>query len=236
MKELTLKLDGTSPDKLTMSRLAEYLRELAVLYGSVEQVHFDRVAPGSADLKSGVLESAHSEVVLRVREAHQGVGQKKAVLAFNRLGELMVEDRVVGSILSDGSVIAQFPSVNKRSDPLIIFEEGSVQGYLYNIGGKDETVPVRLEGANEESLNCETTTEVAQALAKHLFSYIRVHGKGEWIRKDEGGWRLRKLWIKSYEPLSDGSLRETADKLLGLGQTGWESMDDPHGNILRLRG
>lgn len=218
-----------------MARLAEYLCELAELYGALEHVHFDKVVNGSAELVARVEVDYHSRVVTNVREAGQKVGSKRAIQAAHRLSEMMSDDLVEGSILDGAALILQFPKA-QRVDPLIVIEDGSVQGYLYNIGGKDASVPVRLEGANDEALVCEATPELAQDLARHLFSYIRVHGKGEWVQKPEGGWRLKKLWIRNFEPLKQGSLSEAIGHLRSLGPTHWDEADDPHKDILGMRG
>lgn len=59
-KRLTLKLDGTSPDELTMSRLGKYLSALSDLYGSVDAVHFKDVSEGSACLNTWWITKRHT--------------------------------------------------------------------------------------------------------------------------------------------------------------------------------
>lgn len=64
-KRLTLKLDGTSPDELTMSRLGKYLSALSDLYGSVDAVHFKDVSEGSACLNTWVDNQASYDAVIQ---------------------------------------------------------------------------------------------------------------------------------------------------------------------------
>ncbi|MGF7448344.1 hypothetical protein V7P28_34120, partial [Klebsiella michiganensis] len=60
---LTLKLGGTSPDELTLSRLGKYLSALSDLYGSVDAVHFKDVSEGSACLNTWVDSTASYNAV-----------------------------------------------------------------------------------------------------------------------------------------------------------------------------
>lgn len=119
---------------------------------------------------------------------------------------------------------------------MVVFKAGSVQGRLYSIGGKDDSVPVRLEGANGETLHCEAGIETAAQLAPLLFKQVRVHGKGEWERRQAGGWRLKKMHISSYEPLEKASLRTAVDRMRGVGGILWNSIEAPHETILGQRG
>jgi hypothetical protein len=48
--ELRYVIDGLTPETLPMARLADYVREWAVLLGETSHVHFDRVSNGSAVL------------------------------------------------------------------------------------------------------------------------------------------------------------------------------------------
>src|SRR5690554_4959772 len=99
-------------------------------------------------------------------------------------------------ILNDAD--AQILSFRKRPDdekPLVVNKSGSVQGRLYLVGGKDETVPVRLEGASGETLYCEASTEMAQQLSALLFKQVRVsvRASGSVRMKVRGSSRSSKL-------------------------------------------
>ena len=48
--EYRFTIDAYSPETLPMSRLAEYMAEVARLLGKVDQVHFVRLEPGSTVL------------------------------------------------------------------------------------------------------------------------------------------------------------------------------------------
>lgn len=236
MKTLTLHLNGITPPDLTMSRLADYLCELAELYGKEGRVHFSSVASGSVKLNACVDADHHQRVLHRVREVINGVGPKGATKAYRRLADLMLDDQVSGTLESEGQQIVKFPRVGKDRKPLVIFKQSSIQGRLYVVGGKDDTVPVRLEGANGETLYCEADIETAAMLAPLLFKQVRLYGRGEWERRQTGGWRLRKLRISSYEPLEKASLQSALERMKEAGGILWDQQDSPHEVILDLRG
>lgn len=120
-------------------------------------------------------------------------------------------------------------------EPLVINKRGSVQGRLFQIGGKDDTIPVRLEGPNGQTLHCEASTEIAQKLSGLLFKQIKVTGQGFWERSVEGQWRLRKLRIESYAELDASKTSTVLGKMRSLSGLKWAEMDDPHGTAMELR-
>jgi hypothetical protein len=236
MKTLTLHLDGITPEKLSMKRLTEYLRELATLYGSEDSVHFQSVTSGSACLNADVEEHRYQAVISQVREVAGGVGSKRPTKAYTRLADLMFEDRVDGSLKADGANIVQFPRAKCAEPPLVIVKQSSVQGRLYSVGGKDDTIPVRLEGADGETLNCEADMVLAEQLGTLIFKHIRLHGDGEWERRQGGGWKLKKLRIKSYEKLENIGFKTAVSRLRSAGGLLWNEKNSPHAEVLDLRG
>jgi hypothetical protein len=198
MKELMLYLDDLTPGQIPMPRLAEYLHVLARLYGHEDAVHFDSVKAGSARLLSLIEDNAYSRVINQVREVSGGGGPKRAVSGFERLCELMAEDKTGGSLRAGGTSIFEFPIPKDQDAPLRLIKPSSVQGRLYSVGGKDETIPVRIEGAERETLHCEASIEVAEQLGQYLFKTVRVNGDGQWERETDGSWKLVKLKITSF--------------------------------------
>lgn len=213
MKELTLHLDDLTPTQIPMQRLAEYLHALARLYGHENAVHFDAVKAGSAQLQSLVEDESYIGVINQVREVSSGLGSRRAKGGFERLCELMVEDGTGGSLRSGGAPIFDFPQPEHDEEPLRLVKPSSIQGRLYSVGGKDDTIPVRIEGADHETLHCEATIEIAERLGQHLFKAVRVSGDGQWERKPDGSWRLIRLKITSFVKLEDISFKEAVARL-----------------------
>lgn len=220
-----------------MKRLSRYLAQLSDMLGEVEHVHFASVTHGSAMLNVDVNELHYQQVLTHVREVPNGAASKKQQGAYRELQRLMEEDGTGGAILDGANApILYFPKRSDDEQPLVVNKSGSVQGRLYMVGGKDDTIPVRLEGANGETLHCEASTDIAQQLSGLLFKQVRVRGHGAWERSPEGRWRLRKLKIESFQELDTSSASIGIAKMQALGGLQWPEMDDPHGVASDLRG
>ncbi|WP_425054762.1 hypothetical protein [Pseudomonas abyssi] len=236
MKELTLYLDGIVPERLSMKRLTAYLRALSDLCGSESEIHFDRVEEGSAQLIALVEDQAFNKVMGQVREVPHGLGSKRAGKAYLALSDLMLEDRVDGTLLAGGAKVFQFPRAKDVEQPLKIIKASSVQGKLYSVGGKDSTVPVRLEGADGETLYCEADVALAEKLAPLLFKPVRLMGEAEWQRRTDGSWRLIKLKVASFVRLEDVSFKEAVKRMKSAGGVSWNENNKAHAEILESRG
>ncbi|MFB1630193.1 MULTISPECIES: hypothetical protein [unclassified Pseudomonas] len=236
MKELTLYLDDLTPGQLSMKRLAEYLRELSTLYGHESEVHFDSVKEGSAQLQSLIEEQAYNGILQQVREVSGGLGSKRVLNSYEKLSELMAHDKTRGSLRSGGAKIFQFPVAKNEPPPLRVVKPSSVQGKLYSVGGKDDTVPVRIEGGNGETLMCEAGIDIAERLAQILFKTVRVHGDGEWEKRADGCWKLIKLKVTSFEKLEDIGFKEAIARLKAAGGVNWNDIPNAHSEILDTRG
>ncbi|MBM7342722.1 hypothetical protein [Pantoea coffeiphila] len=227
---LTLKLDGTSPDELPMHRLGKYLSALSGLYGSEEAVHFKDVSEGSACLNTWVDNQAVYNAVIE-RSILQASNSGSAYL---KLVALLAQDGFEARIINHNKVtILEFPS-SVEEQPLVIRKKGKVQGKLYNVGGKDESAPVKLEGANGETYHCEATPALAAELGALLFKQVRVSGESEWIKKDEK-WKLKKLVIESYELLEKSNVRAAFKALHNAPGNQWKDEDDAQAILKALR-
>lgn len=227
---LTLKLDGTSPDELPMSRLVQYLSALSGLYGSEDAVHFKDVSEGSACLNTWVDNQSSYNAVIE-RSISQAATSGNSYL---KLVNLLAQDGFKARIINqDKFTILEFPSVVEVA-PLIVRKKGKVQGKLYNVGGKDDSAPVKLEGANGETYHCEATPELAAKLGALLFKQLRVSGDSEWIKKD-GKWKLRKLIIDSYEVLEKSNLKTAFKALQNASGNQWKEEDDAQAILKALR-
>ncbi|MEW6485122.1 MAG: hypothetical protein AB1423_10925 [Pseudomonadota bacterium] len=227
---LTLKLEGTSPDELPMNRLGKYLSALSGLYGSEDAVHFKDVSEGSACLNTWVdNQTSYNAVIERSIKQASSSGS-----SYLRLVTLLAQDGFEARIINQNEVtILEFPSLSKEA-PLTIRKKGRVQGKLYNVGGKDESAPVKLEGANGETYHCEATPELAAKLGALLFKQIRVSGDSEWVKKDEK-WKLKKLIIESYEVLDKSNIKDALAALKNAPGNQWKDEDDAQAILKALR-
>jgi hypothetical protein len=142
-KELHFSIDGTTPHTFPMARLADYLRELAVLLGNEDSVHFLRVDDGSANCAIEIDTQIESSVSERAKQAQNGLGPKEAVKAFKAIRFYLDEDDTSASIeWEKGEVLIEFPRKSQGTEETFgpFWEDGSLDGMLIKIGGMDETV------------------------------------------------------------------------------------------------
>lgn len=231
--------DSITPETLPMERLAEYVAALAKLLGERENVHFRSIEAGSAVLLAAIDPPAEPKVRERVLAVRNGGGPSDARKAFADLDEMLRKDNATGA-LSDGpgDVVIPFPGRN-RPEPLVygpFREDGTIDGQLIRVGGRDETVPVHLRDGAIIHTGLVCTPEIARRIAPHLYGpTLRVHGTGTWIRTGAGVWELRSFRISEFEILDDAPLLTVVGNLRQVKGSGWSNVPDPVRTLLAER-
>lgn len=220
-----------TPKTLPMERLAAYVTELAKLLGERESVHFRGVEEGSAVLVADIDDPAQPKVFDRVVSLKNRRALTEVQKAFVELDNMLREDNATGTLADDASaVVIPFPG-RHRPAPIVygpFRQDGTVDGQLIRIGGRDETVPAHLRDGQLIHTGLICTPEIAQQLARHLFgSTLRVHGTGTWFRNEYGAWELRRFKISTFEILDDAPLITIVEKLRGVEGSGWREVPDP---------
>lgn len=222
-----------------MSRLAEYMLELAALYGCQTSVHFKEIRKGSAVLNAVVDNSAVDSVESRLRLVHDSSAPDDLRKAYQNLNNMLKLDKAVGEVRQTaGALILAFPG---RDTPVKktyrVKEAGVLDGVVIRIGGKDNTIPVWLKGADGTIYKCEANSEMARELVRHYLSApIRVTGQGDWLRGEEGAWSLEKFKISSWEELDEASITDILNAARLAKGNGWNEVDDPIKEHLHIRG
>lgn len=222
-----------------MVRLAEYLAKLAVLFGSKEHVHFHKIRKGSAIPEIVVDEPAVPKVSERLRLVGASDAPEDIVRANREINRMLRDDNATGTLrLKGGAKILEFPG---RKTPLaeeaVVYEFGELDGIVIRVGGKDETVPVTLEGGDGAYYRCNASRETARQLATYLFGQsVRVTGRGKWRRNQEGCWEIETFDIKGFEPLDEMPLVDTIAAMRAIDGSGWNELDDPQAEFKRIRG
>lgn len=231
-------IDGLTPATLPMARLAEYLSDLALLLGEREHVHFARIEGGSVVLVQSVDAAALPIVEERLRGIESGDAPPDALRAFDHLERRLAEDNATATLgKADESDVLRFLGCERRlPEPYGSFrQQGSLDGVLVRIGGKDETVHATLQDG-AQTWRCELTRELARQLRAHLFETpIRVFGDGRWRRDKTGKWQLEQFRISHFEALDDAGWQETVARLRRIEQSDWQRMDDPIKELQALR-
>jgi len=236
--EYRLRIDVFSVESLPMSRLAEYMTELARLLGEQERVHFSRLEPGSAVLVSRIEEPAAPKVGERLQKVRDGNGPKDAMQAYKALDTLLAKDNAVATLTAEGGAeIIAFPG-RTRPKPMRygpFREDGSLDGVVIRLGGRDESIPVLLEDAEGAVYPCQTTVELSKQLAPYYRgATVRVYGSGKWVREENGSWTLQQFDISRFEVIDDSPLVDVVTKLRAVEGSEW-GKDASLGDVLGLR-
>jgi hypothetical protein len=108
--EYVFSIDAFTPDTLPMARLAEYLSALAKLIGHPEHTHFVRVDEGSAQLVHKVDAVDAPKVETRLNGVRVGSAPRDALVAFQTLEDLLVNDNAAATFteVATGRVLVPF--------------------------------------------------------------------------------------------------------------------------------
>lgn len=233
------RIDVWKPETLPLKRLAEYANELAKLFGSTANVHLLKIRRGSHIQEFAVDQAAKASVERQLALVRTADAPEELVRPYRNVNEyLRVDGGSAVLKLKGGAKVIDFPGCKTPlAEEVVIHEAGTLDGVVIRVGGKDETVPVWLEGENREKLACTASRTIAKELATHLFGdAVRVSGTGRWRRNAERLWALEEFVIKSWEALDNTPLDEMVTKLRDVRGSGWELVDDPMAEWRRIRG
>ena len=228
-----------TPETLPMERLAEYLAAFARLLGEPASVHFQTVEAGSAVLVVEVDQPAQPRVDQRVHGVKNGTAPKDAMKSYSDLDEMLRKDNAKGDLTGDnGAIILLFPGVD-RPAPLVFGpfkQDGSLEGQVIRVGGKDETIPVHLRDGAIIHIGLNATPEIARKIAQYyLGPTLRVHGTGTWFREADGTWLLKSFKIVEFEVLDEAPLRDVVSSLRKVMGSTWHEVPDAVRTLLEER-
>lgn len=220
-EEVSLVIDVFKPSTLPMSRLADYLKPFAVMLGSEAHVHFEQVAEGSAECRASIEPHAAPKVRERMSSIVAGNAPKAAMKARGDIDELLLQDNAIGHVSIDGRNIIEFPGRMRAPREMIgpVKRATSIEGQIFSIGGKDESMNVHLSDGHHE-IKCVVSVDVARRLGTYLRGpRIRFFGQGVWYRID-GSWEMKAFTANNFTPLEsasfDGALRSIQETLTGI--------------------
>jgi len=197
-KKLVFYIDAYSPETIPMAKLAEYMADFAALLGKEHAVHFDHLENGSTKIVSRVEFEDAPKITTRLSDIRSGSAPKELVRLVAQIDDRLANDNAIGRVLFEGErgITAELLAFPGRDRPKIptygpFNQEGHLDGVLISVGGRDETISIRLQNGDTTYSGCETTRAIARELGKHLFEPLRVFGTGRWIREADGQWNLR---------------------------------------------
>lgn len=238
-KDLILKIGAYTPETMPMSRLAEYMADLAMLLGEKASVHFLRLDEGSAALVHRVEREAVPKVEARLRLVRTGDGPSEALRAFEEIDRRMIADNTSGALTEEGGAeLLPFLGVQRIVEPEFgpFNEPGSIDGVVIRAGGQRQKVPIHLQTRTGFETHCEATREIAKELGKLLFGpEIRCIGVGRWHRDGMGLWEMRNFTISEFSILDNRPLPQVVSDLQAVEGSGWRESADPWAALAEIR-
>ena len=222
-------IDAYTPATIPMSRLAQYMGELATLLGEPASVHFVRLKRGS----TGIVHRIQPEAVPKVRDraiaVRRGDAPRDALRAYENVNKMLRDDNGTGALKEEQSdaVIIQFPGVRSAEEKFsAIREYGSIDGEIIRVGGPHKWVPILVQTEGETFSGCWADRAIAKQLAQLIFEQVRLHGTGKWDRTAEGKWVLKEFVIERFEPLSAEPLSEALSRIRAIKAFKGVTLDD----------
>lgn len=233
------RIDAWKPETLPMARLAEYLAKLSTMFGHKEHVHFLKVRKGSAIPEIAVDYEAAPKVEARLRLVGTLDAPQELERANQEVNRMLRVDNASATLkIKHGENVLVFPGKKTPlAEEVVVHEQGDLDGVVIRVGGKDDSVPVWIEGEGKVIYKCWANRDMARQLAAYLFDRpVRVTGSGEWCRTPERRWELVDFKIKSFEILDVSPLEKVINDLQQIEGNLWNEMDDPQAELRKLRG
>lgn len=224
-----------------MAKLAEYMADFAALLGKDHAVHFGGLSNGSTKLAAVVEREDVPKVESRLGDLRRGSAAKEVMKVFEAIDNRLANDNATGRIyVEDQERSAELLAFPGRDRPKALTygpfsQEGHLDGLLISVGGKDQTVSIRLQNGDVTYSSCDTNRTIARDLGKHLFEPIRIYGIGRWTREANGTWTLLRFKVQHFEVLKKDSLRDIVGALRGVKGSGWKEFDEPLAELAAMR-
>jgi len=235
--EYRFKIDAFTPDTIPMSRLAEYVADLARMLGNNSSVHLRRIEGGSTVPVVLVDREAIPKIRARIDEVKRREAPAEAQKAHNDIDRRLIDDNGSGVLLDPtGAKVIRFAgrenATRLKFGP--IEQAGVFQGIPIRVGGESDPVPVHLEDGKDKHIVLARRS-LAKEIAQHLFSsVIRVEGTGRWVRHADGEWEMLSFRAGSMKPIEDADIRRNIQGLQEIAAE-WKKLEDPLDVLQEIR-
>jgi hypothetical protein len=232
--EYRFRIDAYTPETIPMSRLAEYMSELATILGERSSVHFERLEPGSTVIVHRVEREAAPKVRDRIDHVRTGEAAGDALRAFAKVNKMLQEDDGTGTLREKrrGGVVILFPGREQAAEKFAsVRQAGAIDGEVIWAGG-DDIGHITLKSEGREISRITVSKTVAKELAKKLYEPVRLFGRGKWSRDSDGAWTLLEFKAEYFEPLEDVPLSTALERLRAI-PTEWT--DESYSELSTIR-
>jgi hypothetical protein len=237
--EYTFRIDAFTPETIPMARLAQYLTELSTLVGHNQSTHFDRLEAGSARLVYKIDAVDAPKVEQRLAQTGEISAPKDLRKAFETLDNMLANDNAVGELRNPaGAVIIPFPGRDRPKQLAFpaFRQDGSLDGQIVSIGGRDTTAHVILQDGTVTYSNIKLSREMARKLRGYLYEQkVRLIGSGRWERSPEGAWKLLDFSVDRFEVLDDSSLSEVLASVRNIPDNGLTNSPNIYDDLMSIR-
>lgn len=223
--EYVFRIDVFKPGTMPMGRLAEYLAQLAKMFGHADHTHFLGIEEGSAKLRTAIDPVDAPKVETRLNGVRVGDAPKEALAAKQALEDLLANDNAIGTLTEgDGDrVVLAFVGRN-RPKPMTFppfREDTSIDGQLVAIGGRDSTAHATLQDGDTFHVGVTMRRDLARDLGKLLYGpTIRMFGNGRFERQLDGVWKMSDFKVDRFEHLDARPIREVLASVRAVPENG----------------
>jgi len=236
-REYRFEIDAFAPTSIPMSRLAEYVSDLAKVFGNNNSVHLLRIEAGSTVPVIMVEWEAEPKVRERLRAIKNHEAPEEALQAAKDIDRRLLQDNAK-AVLTDpvGSRVFRFPGRESATKMEFgpVNQAGVFQGIPIKVGGENDPVPVHLEDGRDKHIVLARRS-LAKDIAQHLFTtVVRAEGTGRWIRHTDGEWEMLSFHAASFTLVEDADIRKNITELRKF-PGDWKRLDDPLAELERIR-
>lgn len=235
--EYRFKIGAFTPETIPLTRLAQYLSDLARMMGESSSVHLSHLEAGSTMPVVRIDSEAVPKVRDRLRALNVGDGPPDARRAFKEINKKLVEDNANGVLLdASRDKVILFPGRDAANQPEFgpYSQSDFLQGVPIRLGGEGDLVPIHLEDGDEKHI-VSASRRVAKNIAPYLFtSTVRVDGKSRWTRNRLGDWVMLDFVVQDFEVLADKDLKQSIAALREI-PGDWKQLPDPLGFLADIR-
>ena len=236
-REYRFEIDAFSPTTIPMSRLAEYISDLAKMFGNNNNVHLLKIEHGSTVPVILVDWEAEPKVRDRLKAIKTHEAPDEAQEAAKDIDHRLLQDNAKAVLVDPaGGKVYLFPGREAATKLEFgpVNQAGTFQGVPIKVGGENDPVPVHLEDGREKYIVLARRA-LAKDIAQKLFtSVIRVEGTGRWIRHTDGEWEMLSFHANSFRIIEDADLRRDISELRKLPGE-WKKLEDPLAELEQIR-
>ena len=237
MLTLALHLKGTSPERLAMKELAEYLKILSDLVGAESNAYFEKVSAGSAALEIKYPEENRFQILRELRLASRGEAcDEKKNKAYEKLSERVLRDGYRGTYFASNDEVFLKVVAEKKQVIEVTEEDYEIQGIVYSVTSMNNPSIVKAKiksSCGQTYSNVEMSEEKGRELAQLFSKPVRLTGSAI-LSKEDNKWILKSFKVKSYKAINEIKLVDIINALRESSK--WSEVEDPFEELKRLRG